>query len=83
MMSYFPWLKIILVALLVVFAGSLIFFLPHKENKIVRSTPRPGPSQEKLYPKSFLFQLKRKKKESNRTISIISKTHNGIVNESG
>ncbi|KAL5643310.1 hypothetical protein ACJX0J_000974 [Zea mays] len=33
-MSYFPWLTILVV--LPIFAGSLIFFLPHKGNKIVR-----------------------------------------------
>jgi len=33
-MSYFPWLTILVV--FPIFAGSLIFFLPHKGNKIVR-----------------------------------------------
>ncbi|KAL5677330.1 hypothetical protein ACJX0J_013461 [Zea mays] len=33
-MSYFPWLTILVV--LPIFAGSLILFLPHKGNKIVR-----------------------------------------------
>jgi len=33
-MSYFPWLTILVV--LPIFAGSLIFFLPHKGNKVVR-----------------------------------------------
>ncbi|KAL5643141.1 hypothetical protein ACJX0J_000341 [Zea mays] len=33
-MSYFPWLTILVV--LPIFAGSLIFLLPHKGNKIVR-----------------------------------------------
>lgn len=33
-MSYFPWLTILVV--LPIFAGSLIFFLPHRGNKIVR-----------------------------------------------
>nr|YP_009468068.1 NADH-plastoquinone oxidoreductase subunit 4 [Aristida ternipes]AVA08346.1 NADH-plastoquinone oxidoreductase subunit 4 [Aristida ternipes] len=33
-MSYFPWLTILVV--LPIFAGSLIFFLPYKGNKIVR-----------------------------------------------
>ena len=33
-MSYFPWLTILVV--LTIFAGLLIFFLPHRGNKIVR-----------------------------------------------
>nr|UDV79475.1 NADH dehydrogenase subunit 4 [Ficus heterostyla] len=32
--NYFPWLTIIVV--LPIFAGSLIFFLPHKGNKVIR-----------------------------------------------
>ncbi|PHT83318.1 hypothetical protein T459_11761 [Capsicum annuum] len=33
-MNYFPWLTIILVFF--IFVGSLIFFLPHKENWVIR-----------------------------------------------
>nr|YP_009917882.1 NdhD [Morella salicifolia]QLM01917.1 NdhD [Morella salicifolia] len=33
-MNYFPWLTILVV--LPIFAGSLIFFLPHRGNKIIR-----------------------------------------------
>lgn len=32
--NYFPWLTIIV--LLPIFAGSLIFFLPHRGNKVIR-----------------------------------------------
>nr|YP_009568918.1 NADH-plastoquinone oxidoreductase subunit 4 [Physena sessiliflora]QBC68952.1 NADH-plastoquinone oxidoreductase subunit 4 [Physena sessiliflora] len=33
-MNYFPWLTIIVI--LPIFAGSLIFFLPHRGNKVIR-----------------------------------------------
>ncbi|DAD49789.1 TPA_asm: hypothetical protein HUJ06_000147 [Nelumbo nucifera] len=33
-MNFFPWLTIIVV--LPISAGSLIFFLPHKGNKVIR-----------------------------------------------
>nr|YP_010340986.1 NADH-plastoquinone oxidoreductase subunit 4 [Solanum nigrescens]UNZ93381.1 NADH-plastoquinone oxidoreductase subunit 4 [Solanum nigrescens] len=32
--NYFPWLTIIVV--FPIFAGSLIFFLPHKGNRVIR-----------------------------------------------